>query len=198
MAAAILHIADAVVALLNGGSYAESFTAARVVDPILKLENLSTLNVSVLARKTNVAIESRSGIETVLYAIDVAIRKKLAASTLRADHDKLQWVAEQVMDRLSKNPLTGRSETLVEISTDATGESDPDSGGVTGYATIAMEARWTSYLRASASVDLPVVRTLSGDQGPTPIGSFRLTGHWDVAGKAKEAPVMASAPALRY
>ena len=28
------------------------------------------------------------------------------------------------MDRLSKNPLTGRSETLVEISTDATGESD--------------------------------------------------------------------------
>lgn len=124
MAAAILHVAEAVVALLNGGSYAESFTATRVVDPVVKLESLSTLSVGVLARKTNVAIESRSGIETVLYTVDVAIRKKLAASTLRADHDKLQWVAEQVMDRLSKNPLTGRSETLVEISTDATGESD--------------------------------------------------------------------------
>lgn len=124
MAAAIVHIADAVVALINGGSYAESFTAARVVDPVLKLESLSTLNVSVLARKTNVAIESRSGIETVLCTVDIAIRKKLASATMRADHDKLLWVAEQIVERLSKNLLPGRSETLVEATTDATGDSD--------------------------------------------------------------------------
>ncbi len=107
--------------------------------------------------------------------------------------------ADVVIDPWNAAALRLGTWWLFETSgADATGESDPDSGGVTGYATIAMEARWTSYLRASASVDLPVVRALSGDQGPTPIGSFRLTGHWDVAGKAKEAPVMASAPALRY
>lgn len=107
--------------------------------------------------------------------------------------------ADVVIDPWSAAALRLGAWWLFETSgADERGESDPSSGGVTGYATIAVEARWTSYLRASASVDLPVVRALAGDQGPTPIGSFRLTGHWDIAAKSREAPVMATAPIQRY
>lgn len=66
---------------------------------------------------------------------------------------------------------------------DALNKAEADSGGVTGYTSLALEARWSSTLIAMAGIDVPVVQSLRGEQAPTPIGSLKVTGSWDLVAR---------------
>lgn len=75
---------------------------------------------------------------------------------------------------------------------DALGKAEANSGGVTGYASFAMEARWLSNLTASAGLDIPVIQSLRGEQEPTPIGSVRVSGSWDLVSTKPAQPLVAA------
>ncbi|MFO0547468.1 MAG: hypothetical protein U0271_03715 [Polyangiaceae bacterium] len=63
---------------------------------------------------------------------------------------------------------------------DATSESEPDSGGLIGYLSASVDARYGATLYASAGVDVPLVLALRGEQSPTPIVMLRFGGRWDL------------------
>lgn len=124
MTAAIVAIADDVVELLNDGSYAESFEATRVIQPRVKLEDLETLNVMVMGRKTATISEVRGGIQSIVSTVDICVRKKLTTIDAKAEHDVLNEVCEQIRDRLAKNSLPNRDEAFQGSNTDAASDSD--------------------------------------------------------------------------
>lgn len=75
---------------------------------------------------------------------------------------------------------------------DADDNYEPNSAGTTGYASMALEARFEDRFRTSFSLDFPVVHHLRGEQEPFPIASLRFTGHWDVGAKEEpEGPIFA-------
>jgi len=127
MAARLVEIADAVVAALNASAFqdvaAVAFTAARVVDPLVKLTALADLNVQVMARKDRVTLLTRGGAKQVDYLIDVALRKKLASAADTAEHDALLALVEQIEDFFFENDVAEIDETCVEATTDETGEN---------------------------------------------------------------------------
>lgn len=83
---------------------------------------------------------------------------------------------------------------------DGTGEGEVSSGGLTGYAAVAIDVDVLDHLRAGASLDVPVVEALRGDQSPTPIFGLRVSGRWDVTSPTNAVPatVLASNDAGRF
>lgn len=72
---------------------------------------------------------------------------------------------------------------------DGTGASEPDSGGLIGYASAGIDVDVRERFSAGVSVDVPAVRALLGDQEPTPIVGLRVSGRWDLTRAESSTPV---------
>lgn len=123
MAAAIVSLADAVVTDLNAATLSQSFTAARITTPAKKLSELTSLVVNVRASGERITIVSRSGVRTVEYDIDVAVRKKLTNTSNNTEHDGLVQLVEEIAGYFAGRTVTGRSEKLLGASTDENGST---------------------------------------------------------------------------
>jgi len=67
---------------------------------------------------------------------------------------------------------------------DADGNGEPDSGGTLGYATLGVDVTAADAFTVSASLEVPAIRALVGEQAPTPIGALTMSGRWDVGESA--------------
>ncbi len=110
-AAAVLALADAVVAALNVTGLSQSFTAVRSYVPVHKAEDMETLEVTVVARELSLASQSR-GSDDFTYAVDVGVQKRvgtgnLSAAEILAATDPLVLLCEEILDRFRGQNLTG-------------------------------------------------------------------------------------------
>ncbi|MCC6165105.1 MAG: hypothetical protein IT182_17305 [Acidobacteria bacterium] len=98
-------VADAVVARLAGGTYSQSFTPVRRHLPVVTLDSLASLTVSVVPK--SVAIEKGTRAKDLhTIVVDVAVQKKVNvddATTI----DGLMQVVEEIVNRLKFQPLAG-------------------------------------------------------------------------------------------
>ena len=67
---------------------------------------------------------------------------------------------------------------------DSTGNGERDSGGALGYATLGVDVTAADAFTVSASLEVPAIRALVGEQAPTPIGALTMSGRWDVGASA--------------
>jgi len=106
----ILDVADAVAAALNAaeeGTFGVDFIAARMVLPRFKLEDLSTLHVTVVPASAGVEMQTRS---TVLYEIEINIGvQKLLGKDVDDEIEDLLDLVEAIGDYL-------RGRTLDDVS----------------------------------------------------------------------------------
>ncbi|TXH48572.1 MAG: hypothetical protein E6Q97_24505 [Desulfurellales bacterium] len=127
MSVRLVEIADAVVSLLNSETFqdaaAATFTAVRVVDPYCKLTDLAQLDVRVMARKERVTLESRGGLKSVDYLIDVGVRKRIGATDDTTEHDALIALVGQIQDFFFEYGSEELVEACIEASTDETGDN---------------------------------------------------------------------------
>lgn len=121
MPAAIVSIADAVVTALTAGTFSQSFTPTRVAVPSVKLSDIGTLKVHIRGARERVTLLTRGGVKDVDYDIDIAIRKKITNTATTTEHDALVALTEEIADFFFTNGLTGRSERLMDVSTDENG-----------------------------------------------------------------------------
>mgnify|MGYP001209361871 CR=1 FL=1 len=110
-------------------------------------------------------------------------------------------VAEAELRPVSALALRTGSKWLIEATgVGADDRAEESSGGITGYLSAGIDVRWADQLSAGVGVDIPVLKALRGDQDPTPIGSLRIAGQWDVTSPSQPAPSvqMARASAAQF
>ena len=71
---------------------------------------------------------------------------------------------------------------------DGSGNSEPNSGGLIGYAAAGVDVDVRGYFSAGAGIDVPLVQALLGEQEPTPIVSLRISGSWDLTRITSSTP----------
>lgn len=104
----VVQIADAVVAELNAGTFAEPFTAQRLFSPVFDLQDMQTLHVSVVPRSVTSQPASRSS-GFYDYAIDIGVQKKLNSEDPAEVEDRLSLV-EAIGEYLRNRKLTSMPE----------------------------------------------------------------------------------------
>lgn len=110
--ATVIELADAIAALLTAGSYSQEFTAVRKYRPVYKLEELSTLRVTVVPREIGEELASRAMVYET-HKVDIAIQKQLSASAdedmesaeLLTVADGLMYLAQELRDALILDTL---------------------------------------------------------------------------------------------
>jgi hypothetical protein len=103
----IVQIADAVVAALNAGAFAEPFTAERLFQPVFELADMQRLHVSVVPRSIATQGATR-GAGFFDYAVDVGIQRKLDTDTPEEIESLLAFV-EEIADYLRTTRLEDAS-----------------------------------------------------------------------------------------
>lgn len=111
-AAAILTIADAVVADLNSHPFSLPFTAVRTYLPRYKLENLTAIQVSVVPKDDVGQRASRAQWQQD-YKLDLAIQQRLAANE-QEQMDQLILLGQELADYFKDHNPVGDQATLVE------------------------------------------------------------------------------------
>jgi hypothetical protein len=114
MPAAILELADAVVADLNAATLSQPFTAARAYLPRFKLEELATIRVTVVPKDDVGERASRSQWQED-YQLDVAIQQRLGANET-AQMDGLILLGQELADHFKTRNPTGELATLVSVA----------------------------------------------------------------------------------
>lgn len=99
----LIDIADAVVAELNGASFAEPFTAERRALPGRELKDLATLRVTVVPKAVEINGASRSA-SAHDYQVDIGVQKKLG-SDLEAETAEMLDLVESIADHLRRRNL---------------------------------------------------------------------------------------------
>jgi len=96
---AIVDIANAVMAELNGHTFSRSFTAQRLYRPVFDLGEMKTLHVSVVPKGVELQGASRTLVQHD-YQIDVGVQKKLPTSPSGddAEIDALMALVEEIAD----------------------------------------------------------------------------------------------------
>lgn len=112
MSAAIVDIADAVVAVLNGASLSQSFTAVRYYVPVHDLRDLVDLTVSVVPASLTSAILTRSNLASTDYVIHIGIQKVIGQGPMTnaqalAAVDPLMQLVQEISDLFNGKPLVG-------------------------------------------------------------------------------------------
>jgi len=92
--AVLLDVADAVVAELNGHTFAQGFTAVRTYVPQYELSEMNTLHVTVVPKSRTKTAAGRVP-RTSEHTIDVAVQKKLAGEGT-VDADPLMGLVEEI------------------------------------------------------------------------------------------------------
>lgn len=110
MSAAIVDIADAVVAALNGASLSQSFTAERSYVPVHELRDLSDLKVSVVMAGVAGTLLDRSGRQDYENTIDVGVQKSIGSGAMttadiRAACDPLMTFCQEIADLFLSAPI---------------------------------------------------------------------------------------------
>jgi ribonucleotide monophosphatase NagD (HAD superfamily) len=117
-------VKDTLNAAAGASAFVTPFTAARSYRPQYRMEELATLRVTVVGRKSRTELLTREGLQQVDYDIDVAVQKKLVNPDTNIEADALSELLEQIRDWFFTHVVTGREETLVETDTDATAQAD--------------------------------------------------------------------------
>lgn len=102
MPASVIAVADAVVAALNGAGLSQPFTAERQYAPKFDIEDLDTLQVTVVPSTLTVTPLAR-GHDDYEYLVHVAVQKRLARTAttdaaVRSAGDALMTLVEEVVD----------------------------------------------------------------------------------------------------
>jgi len=114
MPAAIVQLADAVVADLNAATFSQSFTAQRSYLPRWKLEELATIRVTVVPKDDVGERASRAQWQED-YQLDVAIQQRLGANET-AQMDALVLLGQELADYFKSRNPTGDLATLVAVA----------------------------------------------------------------------------------
>jgi len=94
MTAALLQVADAVVAGLNAASLSMPVAAARAYQPVFDLAEMKTLHVTVVPKGLEQELTSRGSTPRDVK-VDVAVQKKLQAADA-AEIDPLMQLVEEI------------------------------------------------------------------------------------------------------
>src|SRR5512136_3281491 len=114
MPAAIVQLADAVVADLNAATFSQSFTAQRSYLPRWKLEELATIRVTVVPKDDVGERASRAQWQED-YQLDVAIQQRLGANET-AQMDALVLLGQELADYFKSRNPAGDLATLVAVA----------------------------------------------------------------------------------
>ena len=114
MPAAIIQLADAIVADLNTATFGQAFIAQRTYLPRWKLEELATIRVTVVPKDDIGERASRAQWQED-YHIDVAIQQRLAANE-QEQLDALIGLAEELADYFKSRNPTGNLATLIAVA----------------------------------------------------------------------------------
>lgn len=97
----ILDIADAVVASINAGTFAQPVQAERRYQPTFELPDLAELKVSVVPKAVTITNATRTD-GYFDCAVDIGVQKKIAAD---AEIDGLVNLVEELADHLRQKRL---------------------------------------------------------------------------------------------
>lgn len=111
MGATVVEIADAVVDALNAASLTLAFTAVRSYLPVYQVKDLDELKVAVVPNGFLMQLASRRGVDQFDFTVDVAIHRRIEATTLAID--PYMSLAEDVVDLFRGKPLTLASGLVV-------------------------------------------------------------------------------------
>lgn len=114
MPAAIVQLAEAVVADLNAATFSQSFTAQRSYLPRWKLEELATIRVTVVPKDDVGERASRAQWQED-YQLDVAIQQRLGANET-AQMDALVLLGQELADYFKSRNPAGDLATLVAVA----------------------------------------------------------------------------------
>jgi hypothetical protein len=114
MPAAIVQLADAVVADLNAATFSQPFTAQRSYLPRWKLEELATIRVTVVPKDDMGERASRAQWQED-YQLDVAIQQRLGANET-AQMDALVLLGQELADYFKSRNPAGDLATLVAVA----------------------------------------------------------------------------------
>ena len=114
MPAAIVQLADAVVADLNAATFSQAFVAARAYIPRWKLEELATIRVTVVPKDDVGERASRAQWQED-YQLDVAIQQRLGANET-AQMDALVLLGQELADYFKSRNPAGDLATLVAVA----------------------------------------------------------------------------------
>jgi hypothetical protein len=114
MPAAIVQLADAVVADLNAATFSQPFTAQRSYLPRWKLEELATIRVTVVPKDDVGERASRTQWQED-YQLDVAIQQRLGANET-AQMDALVLLGQELADYFKSRNPAGDLATLVAVA----------------------------------------------------------------------------------
>jgi len=112
MPAVIVEIADNVVTDLNGHTFSRPFTAVRTYLPRYKLEDLTSVQVSVVPKDDVGQRASRSQWQQD-YKLDLAVQQKLGNDE-QAQMDQLLLLGQELADYFKEHNLTGTQAVLLE------------------------------------------------------------------------------------
>jgi hypothetical protein len=128
MAAAIVTLADAVVAALNANAFTAPYAslgAVRHYSPTFDLKDFETLSVQVIPRGlATPGVATRGKARQVDYQIDVGIFKRVADLTT-ATVDPLMLLVEEVADFLFRTALASGNPPSVGVANEPI--FDPES-----------------------------------------------------------------------
>lgn len=96
-------MADAVVARLVGGAYSQAFTPVRRHQPVVTLDSLATLTVSVVPKSVEIVKGTRAK-DYYTIAVDVAVQQKVNVD-IPSTLDDLMQVVEEIVNRLKFQAL---------------------------------------------------------------------------------------------
>ena len=114
MTAAIVQLAEAIVSDLNTNSFGQPFIAQRAYLPRWKLEELTTIRVSVVPKDDVGERASRAQWQED-YHIDVAIQQRLNTNE-HEQLDTLIGLAEELADYFKTRKPTGDIATLIAVA----------------------------------------------------------------------------------
>lgn len=98
-----MELVDAVVALLNGGTYVLPVLARRLYQPVLDAAQLQDLHVSVIPKALEYERVNRAQLGEFDYAVDVGVQQRIDVDDSVA-MDTRMLLVQQLADRLRANP----------------------------------------------------------------------------------------------
>jgi hypothetical protein len=119
--AAILNIADAVVAILNDAAlnsqFSQFFIAERFYVPVHKLPELTTLQVTVVPMTIGGELLSRGGQYLETHTISIGVQQQIGQGAMTNDEikaacDPLVFLCQEIISLFAAKPLTGYSRAM--------------------------------------------------------------------------------------
>jgi hypothetical protein len=104
-----VDLVDAVVSLIQGGTYSQTVTTAKKLVPIYDRDVLTGWDVTVHSAEQSRELLSRSNLWTKIYTIGVVLRTDCSGTEAAQETKTGQFLTlcQELMDRLAANNLAG-------------------------------------------------------------------------------------------